>query len=125
MGANIRFLIVDDNDLMLRVMRRVVTEIDGLKVAATASNGALAVAAVEPGGIDVVLMDVQMPELDGLSALKRMRESHPHLPVMICSAADEAREECLAAGATEFCLKEEMRPTLARMLDRIGFQRQT
>lgn len=118
-------MIVDDNDLMLRLMKRVVTEIGGLQVGATATNGHLALAAIASGGIEAVMMDVEMPELDGLSALKRLRESDPDLPVLMCSAAAEMLEPCLAAGATEICLKEDMRPALARMLDRIGFQPRT
>lgn len=120
-----RFLIVDDHDLMLRIIKRVVTRIDGLEGVATASNGVLAIAAVEAGGIDAVIMDVEMPELDGISALRRIRESYPDLPVMICSGGLDVREECLAAGATQFCAKKDVRAGLARMLDRIGFERRT
>lgn len=126
MWANIRFLIVDDDPLMLRLMRRVVELVDGLKVAAVATNGHLALAAVHSGGIEAVIMDVEMPELDGIAALRRIRESQPDLPVMICSGSgDHVRELCLESGATAFCAKEDIRSGLAQMLDRIGFQHRT
>jgi CheY-like chemotaxis protein len=75
-----------------------------------AVNGVEAIAAVETGTYDVVLMDVQMPELDGLEATRRIRASRratsgPHIVAMTANALEGDRETCLAAGMDDYVSK--------------------
>lgn len=117
-----RFLIVDDNELTLRAMKLLVDSADGLEVAAEARSGREALEIVAAGGIDAIIMDVGMPELDGPATLRALRVRHPDLPVLMCSAAGEvARQECMEAGATAFCTKEDLPSGLHGMLVALGW----
>jgi len=87
-----------------------------------AQDGAQAVAAVARGTYDVVLMDVQMPEVDGLEATRRIRAQWPerqlHIVAMTANAMEGDRETCLAAGMDDYVAKpirpDELSAVLAR-----------
>lgn len=88
-----------------------------------AKNGKEAVEIVEKGGIDVVLMDIKMPVMDGLEATKAIRENHPDLPIvaLTANAFDSDRQLALEAGCTEFLSKpvsrEKCLNTLSKLLN--------
>ena len=82
-------------------------------------NGAEAVAAVAAGGFDMVLMDVQMPEVDGLEATRRIRRS-PGRPAQVpiialtANALPGDEQACLGAGMNGYLSKPDRRPGAAR-----------
>src|SRR5271154_4503666 len=80
-----RILIVDDSAVMRGLLRAVVIGDNWLEVAGTASDGASALRAMETIRPDLVLLDVEMPVMDGLSTLKQMRAKGQRLPVIMCS----------------------------------------
>ena len=98
--AGIRVLAAEDNEVNGLVLEDFLRR-EGAQVEMV-GNGRLAVDAVtrEPGAFDVVLMDVQMPELDGLAATRQLRELAPRLPVIgqTAHALKEEHDKCLAAG---------------------------
>jgi two-component system chemotaxis response regulator CheB len=107
-------MIVDDSALMRKLLSQLLSRDPGIEVIDTAMDGQFALdhlARVRP---DVVLMDVDMPRLDGLSALDRMVADHG-LPVVMCSARTtagaQATVDALARGAVDFIEK----PTLAAL----------
>jgi two-component system chemotaxis response regulator CheB len=105
----LRVLIVDDSIVYRRILTAAV-ETTGVAVAAqTASNGLLALERLEQQAFDVVLMDVNMPELDGIQALKRIRAIYPDLAVIMVSSAGlknaEVTMKALEAGAMDFIVK--------------------
>ncbi|MHB8410756.1 MAG: response regulator [Candidatus Acidiferrales bacterium] len=108
-GGGLRVLLAEDN-LVNRQLATRLLEKQGHTVV-TAKNGIEAVAAVEREDIDVVLMDVQMPEMDGLEAIQVIREkervSGRHLPIISITAhvMKGDREKCLEAGADDYVPK--------------------
>lgn len=104
MAKNI--LICDDAAFMRMMIKDILTK-NGYNVAAEAENGAKAVekyAEVKP---DLVLMDITMPEMDGIQALKKIKEADPGAMVIMCSAMGQQAMviESIQAGARDFIVK--------------------
>ena len=100
---NLKLLLVDDDELNRRMMGLLLSG-EGYDYE-TASNGMEAVEAVQTGEIDFVLMDLQMPQMDGYEATSNIRAwetetGHTHIPIIALTAMLFAEEtkQCLAAG---------------------------
>ena len=84
--ARLRVLIVDDNSINRRVLQRLLSKA-GVTQAETVSSGAEAIAKVDEAEFDLVLMDIQMPEIDGYMAAKQIREKgYKDLKIVACTA---------------------------------------
>jgi CheY-like chemotaxis protein len=88
-----------------------------------AADGASAIRSVENQHYDIVLMDLLMPEVDGLEASRRIRSlagASSKIPIvaLTASASDEIRSQCLAAGMNDFLSKPMVLDALRRALDR-------
>jgi len=96
-----RVLVVDDQRVVREGLLMLLGLIDGLEVVGAATDGEEALGLVEDTDPDVVLMDLNMPRLDGIEATRRLTESHPHLPVVVLSTYtdDERVFAALRAGA--------------------------
>jgi two-component system, NarL family, response regulator LiaR len=104
----IRVLLVDDHPVVRQGLRALLSTQDGIDVVGEAGDGEAAVAAAERLSPDVVLMDVVMPGIDGVEALRRIGGRRPQTRVvMLTSYADERRAmEAVDAGASGFLLKD-------------------
>jgi NarL family two-component system response regulator LiaR len=104
----IRVLLVDDHPVVRQGLRALLSTHDGIDVVGEADDGAAAVTAAERLSPDVVLMDVVMPGMDGVEALRRIGERRPQTRVvMLTSYADEQQAmEAVDAGASGFLLKD-------------------
>jgi CheY-like chemotaxis protein len=117
-----RLLLVDDDENFLAAMTLLLEDAE-LEVVAWAKNGAEAIgmcAAVEP---DLVVMDVDMPVLDGLEATRLIRDQRPDLPVLLTSGSDfaeRAREflDAVGVGAVGYVPKRQVRDELVGAVDR-------
>jgi DNA-binding NarL/FixJ family response regulator len=103
----VRVLVVDDHPAFRRALTSALRMVDGFEVAGEAGGGNAAcreATALQP---DVVLMDLSMPDLSGIDAMKQMHEADPELPVVILTAhADPGVEkEAREAGASGFLAK--------------------
>ena len=104
-GASV--LVVDDDPFVRRALAAVIEDAAGLRLAGTAENGAQGVEAAERLRPDLVLMDLEMPELTGLEATRRLcgRPDAPTVVMLTVRASDDAVVACLRAGAAGFLLK--------------------
>jgi PAS domain S-box-containing protein len=120
--SSLRILLAEDNAMNQKVALRLLERLGyGADVA---SNGLEALEALERQTYDVVLMDVQMPELDGLDASRRICErwpegTRPHIIAMTANALPEDREACFAAGMNDYVAKPIRAEELATALKRV------
>lgn len=115
-----RVLVAEDNPVNQRVAETMLTS-SGHQVV-IANNGFEALAALEAGPFDLVLMDIQMPELDGLEATQRIRSSNSawkDVPIiaMTAHAMNGDRERCLAAGMTHYLSKPFRKKQLLEIIE--------
>jgi two-component system chemotaxis response regulator CheB len=107
--SRIRVLVVDDSVVVRRLVTEVLSEDPGIEVIGTASNGKLGVAKVDQLKPDLVTLDIEMPEMNGLEALREIRKRHPRLPVIMFStltqAGASATLDALASGASDYVTK--------------------
>src|ERR1051326_3256761 len=81
-----RILVVDDSFLVRHLVTEVISSDPQLRVAGTAANGRLALDSIEQLKPDLVILDVEMPEMNGLAALAELRKTNRSLPVIMYSA---------------------------------------
>jgi DNA-binding NarL/FixJ family response regulator len=103
----VRVLLVDDDDLMRAGLRAVLTTDETIEVVGEAGNGRAAVSSVPSLRPDIVLMDVRMPDLDGISATREVLAVSPEVKVAILTTfeQDDYIFGALNAGASGFLLK--------------------
>jgi DNA-binding NarL/FixJ family response regulator len=108
MTAPLRVVVADDQALVRTGFRMILTE-DGIEVVGEATNGAEAIEAVRRTRPDVVLMDIRMPEMDGLEATRRIltgASSEPRVIMLTTFDLDHYVYAALSAGASGFLLKD-------------------
>ena len=108
MSKPIRVLIADDHAIVRQGLRQILSDTPDLTVAGEAENGVQAVQMVRNGEWDVVLMDVSMPDRNGIDALKLIKKEFPRLPVLILSMYPEEQYaiRALKAGASGYLTKQ-------------------
>ena len=108
-GRTIRILIVDDSVVVRRVVASVLAEDPDLEVVGTAADGRMALERLQALHPDVVLLDVEMPILNGLDTLKALRKTHPNLAVIMFSSLTErgaaVTTDALLLGANDYVAK--------------------
>lgn len=104
MGKNV--LIVDDAAFMRMMIKDILTK-NGYNIAAEAENGKIAVDKYNEVKPDLVLMDITMPEMDGIQALKAIKGNDPNAAVIMCSAMGQQAMviEAIQSGAKDFIVK--------------------
>jgi DNA-binding NarL/FixJ family response regulator len=103
----VRLVIVDDHELARGGLRSLLSRERGLEVVGEATNGAEALAVCRQVQPDLVLMDVLMPDVDGLTVTRSLRQELPDTTVLLFSMLEEVARlpEWRAAGAAGFLLK--------------------
>ena len=105
----IDILIVDDSAAVRRLLRLALSEDPELRVCGVAANGKIALSLLEQNIPDLVTLDIEMPEMDGLTALAQIRKLYPRLPVIMFSTLTErgavATLDALSLGATDYVTK--------------------
>ena len=108
MTRHARVLVVDDHSLLRTGVANIINHESDLEVVAEAANGREAIAAFLLHRPDVVLMDLRMPEMEGVEAVRRIRDIDPQARVVVLTTydADEDIARALQAGAKAYILKD-------------------
>jgi two-component system LytT family response regulator len=115
MSEPLRVIIVDDEEPARLAVRQDLTAIGGVTVVAECANGFEAVKAVSENPVDLLLLDVQMPKLDGFDVLELVGKD---VPVVFITAYDEFALKAFEVHAVDYLLKPFARERLAAALDR-------
>lgn len=108
---NLKILVVDDTVTYRQILSSVVSNIQNTELMGTAPNGKIALSKIELSLPDLVLLDVSMPEMDGLEALQRIKKNFPSIEVVMVSGSDRGNAnltmQALNFGALDFIPKPE------------------
>lgn len=113
-----RVLIADDEPLARTRLRELLAGIDGVALVAEAVDGETALAACAEHRPDVVLLDINMPGIDGLEAARRLRQRQPAPAVIFCTAHDAHALSAFEAAAVDYLVKPVRGERLAAALER-------
>ena len=102
-----KYILVCDDSAFMRMMIKDILTKNGYNIAGEAENGLKAVEKYNETKPDLVLMDITMPEMDGIQALKKIKEMDPAAKVVMCSAMGQQAMviEAIQSGAKDFIVK--------------------
>lgn len=119
----IRVLVVDDAVVMRKLISEVLARDPDVAVVGTASDGRFALQKVAQLSPDIITLDVEMPEMDGVTTLRELRKTHPRLPVIMFSSVTSrgaaATLDALSAGATDYVAKPANVGSVTECIDRL------
>jgi two-component system chemotaxis response regulator CheB len=122
----ISVLVTDDSALVRRLVSGVLNDAPGIQVVGLAHNGAQALERVDALRPDLVTLDIEMPVMDGLTAMRELRRRHPRLPVIMVSTLTQegasATLDALAAGASDYVTKPTNSLSLTESLSELSDQ---
>jgi two-component system, chemotaxis family, protein-glutamate methylesterase/glutaminase len=105
----IKVLVVDDSSLMRKLISNMITHDPNIEVKDTASNGLIALQKLESDNFDLILLDIEMPRMNGVEFLIKRKEKNIKIPVVVLSSLGRNRPEltlqCMDLGASNFIMK--------------------
>jgi DNA-binding NarL/FixJ family response regulator len=118
MSSPLSVIVVDDQAPFRLAARAVVRRTEGFELVGEAANGVEAIALADSLQPDLVLMDINMPEMGGLEATRRIVAGHPGTVVFLCSTYDvnDLPEDARTSGARAYMHKEQFGPSTLRRL---------
>ncbi len=122
--STIRVLIVDDHELTRLSLSLALRSHDDLELVGLASNGQEAIDLVSQQHPDVIILDLQMPVMDGLSASTLIKSTHPKIQILAYSSLDDPQTEVMiqTAKIDAFCKKDTATLDLIQMVRQLGQQ---
>jgi len=113
-----KLLIVDDDQLIRKSLELMLSRQDDIEVVATAESGAAAVDICANTALDIVLMDIRMPVMDGIAATGLIKSRYPHIRIMMLTTFDDRPniQQALAAGADGYLIKTDKISGIAESL---------
>lgn len=112
-------ILVADDEMSIRLLYSEELKEEGYEVY-LASNGKEALEIVEKVPLDLVILDIKMPEMDGIEALRQIKEKHPDLPVLLSTAYGEYKQDFATWASDEYLVKssdlEDLRAAVKRHL---------
>jgi DNA-binding NarL/FixJ family response regulator len=121
----LRILVADDHDIMRRGLKQLLTSKPGWEICAEAKNGREAVALAEQHKPDVVVMDISMPELNGLEAVRRIRKQLPKTEIVVLTLhfSDQLVQDVVEAGARGYIMKSDADRDLVAAVEALSCRR--
>ena len=116
----ISVLIVDDSLAVREGLRSILRAYSDIEVIGEATDGLAAISKAEQLQPDVILMDAQMPEMDGVEATRQVKERLPAVKVLFLTVHAGYMEDALAAGADAYLLKDSGRRELLQAIRELG-----
>jgi DNA-binding NarL/FixJ family response regulator len=116
-----RIILAEDHVLFRRLVRQELNNADGLTVVGEANNGQELLTLLEQVTPDLIILDISMPNLNGIEAAKRIRVSHPHLKILFLSMHKNPAyaQQAKKIGVAGYLLKEEMEQDLLAAITQI------
>jgi len=110
----IKVLIADDQEIVCEGLKRILQSDPEIDVIGTANDGQQALDLIEKNVPDVVLMDLQMPRMNGVQAIRHLKVSHPNLPVLVLTTYmdDKWLFDAIRSGASGYLMKDRPRQEL-------------
>ncbi|NLI58561.1 MAG: response regulator [Clostridium sp.] len=104
---DLRFVVVDDAVFMRTLLKKMIEEVEGYKVVGEGSNGYEAIEQVKIHKPDIITLDITMPEMDGISAIKEILKYSPETGIIMVSAMGQQSMvvEAIKMGAKDFVVK--------------------
>ncbi|HPA36603.1 MAG TPA: response regulator transcription factor [Chitinophagales bacterium] len=118
---NINVFVVDDHQIFLDGIVSLLDDEPNIRITGTAHNGKQALERLKNVSADVVLMDINMPEMDGIEATKKLKISHPDIKVLMLTMHSEPRfiKECLEIGAKGYVMKNISKDDLLKAIETV------
>ena len=124
LAETIRVLIVDDSVVVRRLISHALADQAGIEIVGTANGGEAALQRIPQVNPNLVILDIEMPDMDGLAVLARIRKLHPDIRVIMCSVLTTHRAavtlEALMLGASDYIAKPSPDGQLAQVLESFG-----
>lgn len=120
----IKVLIVDDDPMVADINKRFISSVDGFEVVGIVNDGATAIGFCRKTNVDLAILDIFMPRMDGLHLLGEMRRRFPNIDVIFVTASKEMKhiDEGMKLGAVDYLIKpfeyERLRQSLEKYRDR-------
>ena len=119
----IRVMVVDDAVVLRKLISEALSRDPEIEVVGVAANGSIALQKLTQINPDIITLDVEMPEMDGLQTLKEIRKTHPRLPVIMFSTLTSRGAattlDCLSHGATDYVTKPSNMGNVTECIERI------
>ncbi len=119
--SDIRLILVDDHRLVLDGLKALLDDLDGFDCVATADNGQKALDLLKVFDVDVVLMDIDMPVMNGIEATRRIRKEHPKVKIISLTQHSERGmvKQLLDCGSDGYLLKNISQEELAAAITKV------
>ena len=121
----ISVLIVDDSDAVRDGLRSILRANPDIEVLGEAADGLAAIVMLEELQPDIILMDAQMPQMDGIEATRRIKAHWPDIKILFLTVHMEFLEAAVAAGADAYLLKDSGREELIKAVMELGRRSQS
>ncbi len=114
----IKILLADDHEMILESLADSIGQHEGFEIVSTARNGVEVLKKLEIYDVDVLVSDIQMPEMDGISTVLQVRQLYPQIKILMLSMLEDAPkiQQAIQAGASGYILKKAKKAELEKAI---------